>query len=205
MRAAAAALLLLLGPASAPALAHGAAHREPAAAQSRLPTMGPARDFALQDQDGATVTLRGLRGKVVVVSFLYTACPDICPMLTERLVEVQEAVRAQLGGRAGVVFLGITVDPERDTPEALRAYAEVHGAAAGEGWHFLTGPRPAVEAIARGYGVVVRRAGEGGEIEHTTLTSLVDPRGMLRVQYLGTRFATEEFASDIAGLAPRRR
>lgn len=200
-RGAMAALLAAAAAAPRPLHAHGGNRHEAAAGPSaRLPVLGPAADFALEDQDGRPVTLRGLRGRVVVVAFLYLGCAEICPLLTQRLMELRDAVRPRLGGR--VAFLCVTVDPGRDTREALRARAEALGLEEAADWHFLRGPLPATDAMARAYGVAVRRRPDG-EVDHTTLTSLVDPRGRLRVQYLGTRFATAEFAADIAGLAAR--
>ena len=82
-----------------------------------LPEIGPAPAFELTSQDNKPVTLAGLRGKVVAVSFLYTACPDICPLLTQKLVEVQDTLGEDFGHR--IVFVSITLDPERDTVEVL--------------------------------------------------------------------------------------
>src|SRR6059058_4446666 len=86
-----------------------------------LPELGPAPPFALTAQDGAPVTLADLRGKVVAVNFIYTACPDICPLLTQKLVEVQDALGDSFGDK--IQFVSVTLDPEHDTPEVLKDYA----------------------------------------------------------------------------------
>ncbi len=112
------------------------AQAEDAADQEPLPTLGAAPNFALISQDGAEVTLESLRGKVVAVSFIYTWCPDICPMLTNKMARVQDALGADFGTK--VAFVSITFDPERDTPEALKAYAEAFDVDFA-GWSFLTG------------------------------------------------------------------
>src|ERR671919_2364872 len=96
------------------ALAHEAAHGE----EQRLPTIGSAPDFALTSQDGVEVTLEDLRGKVIAVAFIYTWCPDVCPMLTDKMARVQDALGPAFG--TDVAFGSITVDPERDTPEVLK-------------------------------------------------------------------------------------
>jgi len=168
-----------------------------AAPEERLPEIGPAPDFALTSQDGARVALRDFRGKVVAVTFIYTSCPDICPILTEMLAGVQDELGADFGPR--VAFVSITVDPARDTPEVLKAYAQGVGVNPA-GWSFLTGEAAAVREVARRYGVVVLDA-PGGGIDHTLLTSLVDRRGVLRVQYLGSRFDPGEFRRDLLALA----
>ena len=189
-----AALILLLGMLawSPVALAHEAAHGE----EQRLPTIGAAPDFSLTSQDGAEVTLASLRGKVVAVAFIYTFCPDICPMLTDKMARVQDALGADFGSK--VAFLSITADPERDTPEVLKGYAEAFDANLA-GWSFLTGSPAAVREVARRYGVAVARAADGG-VDHTLLTTLIDRQGAMRVQYLGYRFDEEEFRHDLLSL-----
>ena len=78
-----------------------------------------ARDFALADPNGQTRTIRDFAGKVVVVFFGYTQCPDVCPTTLQELLEVRRMLGAD-GEKLQAVF--ITVDPERDTPELLKAY-----------------------------------------------------------------------------------
>jgi protein SCO1/2 len=175
-------------------LAHGPKHGTAEAQQ--LPTIGPAPDFALTAQDGGQVALHDLRGKVVAVAFIYTSCTDTCPLLTEKMVQVQDELGPDFGRT--IAFVSITVDPERDTPEVLKTYAKAFGADRG-GWYFLTGAPAAVREVARRYGVAVSERAD--DVDHTLLTSLVDRHGVLRVQYLGYRFDPEEFRRDLAGLA----
>ena len=78
-----------------------------------------ARDFALADQNGQTRTIKDFAGKVVVVFFGYTQCPDVCPTTLQELLDVRRLLGAE-GEKLQAVF--ITVDPERDTPELLKAY-----------------------------------------------------------------------------------
>jgi protein SCO1/2 len=178
----------LLG-AGAPAGAH------PAKAEARLSRIGPAPEFSLTLHDGAQVSLADLRGKVVVMTFLYATCADTCPLLTAKLVGIQR----QLGTDGSRVrFAAITVDPGNDTPEALRRYAESHGAKA-PAWLFLTGTEAEIGAVARRYGIYVKKR-PGGDVDHTFLTSVIDGAGVLRVQYLGTRFDPGELLSDLRSL-----
>ena len=162
----------------------------------RLPVIGPAPDFDLTSQDGKRVTLADLRGKVVAVTFIFTMCPDICPMLTSNMAQVQEALGDDFG--KSVAFVSITIDPENDTPAVLKEYAEAFGADLG-GWAFLDRRSVGAEAVTQGYGVFAEKA-VGGGIDHTLLTSIVDPRGVLRVQYIGYRFDLEEFRGDLLSL-----
>jgi protein SCO1 len=170
-----------------------------AGGDKRLPVIGPAPPFALTSQDGMPVTLADLRGKVVALAFIYTGCPDICPMLTQKMVDVQEALGAEFGAK--VVFISITLDPERDTPEVLKDYAQFWGAKP-EGWSFLTGSPEAVRDVTRRYGVFFAKK-EDGSVDHTQLTTLIDADGQMRVQYLGARFDPEEFRHDLMSLVDK--
>jgi protein SCO1/2 len=173
--------------------AHEAAHQE----EERLPTIGPAPGFALTSQDGTEVTLASLRGKVVAVAFIYTWCPDICPMLTDKMARVQDELGKDFGSK--IAFVSITIDPERDTPAVLKEYASSFKADVA-GWSFLTGAPAVVLDVAHRYGVAVAKAAGGG-IDHTLLTTLIDRQGNMRVQYLGYRFEPEEFRRDLESLA----
>ena len=191
------AVALVAGSAASPA--HDPSQHETATdppSEMRLPVIGPAPDFDLTSQDGKRVTLADLRGKVVAVTFIFTTCPDICPMLTSNMAQVQEALGDDFG--KSVAFVSITVDPENDTPGVLKEYAEAFGADLG-GWAFLTGDPSALKQVAQGYGVFAEKA-VGGGVDHTLLTSIVDPRGVLRVQYIGYRFDLEEFRGDLLSL-----
>ena len=181
-------LAVLVSPATS--LAHATSHEQ------RLPSIGPAPGFKLTSQDGAAVALRDFRGRVVAVAFIYTSCPDVCPLLTEKMAQVQEELGPDFGPR--VAFVSITVDPENDTPAALKAYAESHGADLA-GWSFLTGAPPMISEVAQRYGVAVSHSADG-QVEHTLLTTLVDKHGTMRVQYLGFRFDPEEFRQDLMEL-----
>jgi protein SCO1 len=183
-------LALLTGPTLV--VAHEAADQE----EQRLPTIGAAPDFTLTSQDGAAVTLGDFRGKVVAVTFIYTWCPDVCPMLTDKMARVQDALGPDFGTK--VAFVSITFDPKRDTPEALKEYAEAFDADVA-GWSFLTGEPAAVLELAQRYGVAVA-PGPNGQLDHSLLTTLVDRQGTMRVQYLGYRFDEEEFRQDLLSL-----
>jgi protein SCO1/2 len=164
--------------------------------EQRLPTIGAAPDFALISQDGREVRLEDLRGKVVAVSFIYASCPDVCPLLTDKMARVQDALGSEFGSR--IAFVSITTDPERDTPEVLKGYAEAFDANLA-GWSFLTGDPAKVLDVAHRYGVAVAPAADG-QVDHTMLTTLVDRHGVMRVQYLGYRFDEEEFRHDLLDL-----
>jgi protein SCO1 len=109
---------------------HATAERE------ALPRLGPAPEVSLTTQDGKRLSLKDLRGKVVAVTFISTSCADTYPLLTAKLAGLQARLGTDFGAK--VFFVAITVDPERDTPQVLKRYAQAHGANLA-GWAFLTG------------------------------------------------------------------
>jgi protein SCO1/2 len=161
-----------------------------------LPTIAPAPVFTLTSQDGAQVALADLRGKVVAVTFIYTLCTNTCPVLTPMMSFVQDQLGADFGVK--IAFVSITVDPERDTPEVLKEYAQAFGANLA-GWFFLTGPSDVIQDVTRRYGVFALKS-SNGDVDHTFLTSIIDRRGILRIQYLGARFDPNEFRRDLLSL-----
>ena len=161
-----------------------------------LPKIAPAPGFALTSQEGVEFKLADLRGKVVAVTFIFTLCTDTCPVLTPMMSFVQDQLGADFGEK--IAFVSITVDPERDTPEVLKEYGQAFGANFA-GWSFLTGSPSTIRDVARRYGVFAAKA-ENGNVDHTFLTSIIDRRGILRVQYLGVRFDPEEFRRDLLSL-----
>lgn len=143
--------------------------------------LDPAPDFDLVDQHGRPLSLASLRGQTIVLDFIFTHCPGPCPILTGLQKDVRSALTPEQ--RTRTRFVSITLDPERDTPEVLRAYAEKRGVDDG-GWSFLTGPPETVNAVVRSYGVgVIRRAGQ--EPEHLVATFVIDGQGRIAHRILG--------------------
>lgn len=170
------------------------------AQQNDLPRIGPAPVFALVDQDSRRYETTSQRGKVSVVTFIFAGCSETCSLLTAKLVGIQRRLGPD---NAGISFAAVTVDPLNDTPERLKKYAQAHGANLSN-FAFLTGTNEQVEDVARKF-AVYRKAGPGGDIDHAFLTSLIDRQGVLRVQYLGTRFDPAEFETDLRSLLAERR
>jgi len=183
-------LLVVLGACATCASAHEAKGNE------RLPVVGSAPEFALSTQSGERLSLSDLRGKVLAVTFIYATCKDTCPILTAKMAALQQRLGTDFGQR--VRFVSVTVEPEVDTPAVLKAYAERFGADPA-GWSFLTGSVAEVNDVVRRYGSFAKRV-KPGEVDHLFLTSLIDRRGMLRVQYLGYRFDPEEMLRDLRSL-----
>jgi protein SCO1/2 len=185
-------ILLAAGLAAALALTTGQA----AGKGANLPRIGLAPAFMLTTQDGNPMSLDELRGKVVVVTFIFASCADSCPRLTAKMATLQSRLGADFGPL--VFFVSVTVDPERDTLEVLKRYAEVHGARLG-GWAFVTGTPAEIRDVAKRYGIAYKRM-PSGDVDHTFLTSVIDRSGALRVQYLGVRFDADELFRDIESL-----
>ena len=165
-------------------------------AKGRLTVVGSAPGFALVDQEGAKVALADLGGTVRAVTFIYATCKDTCPTLTAKMALIQKKLGADFGKR--VRFVSITVEPEVDTPVVLKAYGERFGADL-RGWSFLTGTGKEIEDVVRRYGAFAKRV-KPGDVDHLFLTSLIDRKGMLRVQYLGYRFDPDEMLRDVRAL-----
>jgi protein SCO1/2 len=149
---------------------------------SRLAVIRKAPDFALTDQDGRTVRSADLHGKVVVVSFVFTTCNGTCPATTHRMSALAQALKEQgLFKGDAVRLLSITLDPARDTPEALRRYMRLYDAEAAH-WGFLTGPRDKVEKVIAAWGMWARPAA-GGQLDHPSRIFLIDTHWRVREIY----------------------
>jgi protein SCO1/2 len=152
-----------------------------------------ARDFALPDADGRMRTLKDFAGKAVVVFFGYTQCPDVCPTTLAEIAEAKKLLGAD-GTKVQGVF--ITVDPERDQPELLKAYV----ANFGPDMVALRGSPEQVAAVAKDFKVFYRRV-EGRApgtyfMEHTAASYVFDANGKLR---LYTRYGSgaQALADDL--------
>jgi protein SCO1/2 len=163
------------------------------------PAEEPAPPFELVDQDGAPRSLASLRGKTVLLDFVYANCPGPCPILTGTHVRVQKLLPEALRGK--VWFVSVTLDPERDGPEALRAYGKARGADFAS-WSFLSGPKPAVEDVIARYGVGKMPA-PGGEIQHVVVSFLIDPEGRIVKRYFGLEHHADDLVREIVELAAR--
>ena len=145
------------------------------------PERDPAPPFQLIDQDGDPVSLADLRGKAVLLDFIYTHCPGPCPILTGLHVGIQRKLDPAL--RSRVRFVSITLDPARDTPLELREYAKKHGVDLHD-WSFLTGPIADVNSVVKAYGVGTTRQ-DDGTIAHLVVTFLIDGDGRIAHRYIG--------------------
>jgi protein SCO1 len=169
--------VLLLAVSISGAAIGGATARGPRFLGPAIANPAVAPDFTLRDQKARVVRLSAERGKVVMITFLYTHCPDLCPLTAAHI----KAALDRLGSRRkGVVALAVTVDPRGDTKTAIRAYTRAHRLPSE--FHYLTGSRRALERIWRLYNVTPVRQG-GPDPDHTLYILLLDRKGKTRVLF----------------------
>ncbi|MEP6936798.1 MAG: SCO family protein [Chthoniobacterales bacterium] len=135
--------------------------------------------FRLTNQNREPFGSAELRGKIWIADFIYSTCPGPCPMISSRMSELQRPLE-----KSDVHLVSVSVDPEKDTPAVLRAYAEKLHAQPGR-WDFLTGPKSAIYELSQnGFKLGVSDgAGEQGIPVHSTRMVLVDRRGTIRGYY----------------------
>jgi protein SCO1/2 len=140
----------------------------------QLPVIRAVPAFSLTDQTGRTVTKDDLRGHIWIADFIFTRCAGPCPVMTARMLEMQKA----LVKTPEVKLVSVTVDPEYDTPEILKAYAEANFADP-DRWKFLTGDKAVIEKLVT-EGFMQHLSEENGEPIHGTMFLIVDGNGMVR-------------------------
>jgi protein SCO1/2 len=159
-----------------------------------------APDFVLLDQDNRRFDTAQLRGKVVVLDFIFTTCTDVCPLFTANLATLQRKLNDRYGDR--LFFLSVTIDPEIDSAKVLKAYAQRYGADH-KNWAFLTGSEPQLKQVWSGFGVRVIRKGRG-LVQHTSLTTVIDPQGIRRFNFLGEKWQLKDLERDILALLEKK-
>lgn len=155
--------------------------------------------FRLTDQDGRSVSQASYAGKPMLLYFGYTSCPDVCPVDMARIVRIAASLREKTGVAVTPVF--VTIDPERDTPERMKAYVRAFGSEVVG----LTGTRAQIDNVSAEYHVYARRIpmdGDGYLMDHSTMLFLIGADGSYLDHY--GRKATEQDIVDraIASLKP---
>ncbi|MBI3080033.1 MAG: SCO family protein [candidate division NC10 bacterium] len=160
----------------------GLAGRLPGAGASpSLPTYGSVPDFSLTERSGRQVGGSELRGKVWIANFIYTHCPDTCPLQSAQMARLQ----GELAAEGDVRLVSITVDPERDTLEVLSRYADRFGAAP-DRWLFLTGEKGLRGLVRWSFEPAVALAHPGHTVQlvlHSSRFVLVDRLSRIRGYY----------------------
>lgn len=148
-----------------------------------------APDFRLQDSDGRVFQLSDFRKKVVVLNFIYTRCPDLCPLHAELIAKIQSMIDLT-PMKQQVQFVSITTDPSNDKASALRDYGKKHGLDSAN-WMFLTttpgDPEDATRRLAKAFGHEFTKTEDGYQM-HGIVTHVIDRDGIWRANFHGLQF-----------------
>ena len=152
----------------------------------------------LRDQDDRAFALSQLRGRTVLLSFVYTGCSSLCPLLTRQLVQAQRSLTP--GARARMRFLSVSVDPLSDTPAALKRFALAMGADL-SGWTFATGSHAEIERLTQRLQVFDPRRANPGPADHAGNVYLIDRHGRLMQRYAAATLNSARIARETEQLA----
>jgi protein SCO1/2 len=144
--------------------------------KSDLTEIGPAPKFELTNQDGKKITSEDYKGKVYVLEFFFSTCPTICPKMNENMLKLQQ----EFYGNPEFGIASITINPENDTPQVLKAHAQKLGVK-NYNWHLLTGNRDYIFDLAKDFKLYAGKNDEvAGGFEHSGMFALIDKDGNIR-------------------------
>jgi protein SCO1/2 len=162
------------------------------------PTAAP--DFTLTDGiSGRAITLSQQQGKVIALAFLYTHCPDVCPLTAERMRQAQQ--RLSDDERDRTLFVAVSVDPRQDTPQAVQAFASDHGLT--RGFAFLVGGAPQLQPVWQAYGIRIETDPATPAVGHSDAIYLLDRKGRARI-LVHSDITPEALAGDLKVLLAER-
>jgi protein SCO1 len=161
--------------------------------QPELPELFPVPDTQLVDESGKPVNLASMKGNVTVYNFIFTNCTGTCPIMTNNM----QAVTPKIEKDAPVRFVSISVDPARDTPPVLAAYAK--RVRNDPRWTFLTGDRQAiVDLSVKGFKLAAGDPMPGGEaLLHSSRFAVADKHGVIRGYYDATDGTVPEQVAEV--------
>jgi protein SCO1/2 len=162
------------------------------------PTAAP--DFTLTDGiSGKAMTLSSQQGSVIVLSFLYTQCPDVCPLTGERFRQAQQQLSDD--ERDHTLFVAISVDPAHDTPDAVQGFARDHGLA--KRFVFLVGGAAQLQPVWSAYGIRIETDPAATGVGHSDAIYLLDRKGRVRI-LTHSDITAEALAGDVKLLSAER-
>ncbi len=152
--------------------------------------------FELTDQNGERITLETFRGHPFVLTFIFTRCPipNFCPLMSKNFTELQNAIKNGSGSLAQTRLLSISFDPDFDTPQILKAYAD-HEQADRKIWAFATGEKSKIDNLTRAFSVYVQA--EAGTISHGLATALIGEDGRIARIWRGNGWSPSEVIREI--------
>jgi len=171
-----------------------------------VPTAGdPVPDFKLVNQDGKTIHLGQFKGRVVLLTFIYTRCPlaDFCPRMNKNFAQIDQALAADKKLYGETHLLSISFDPKFDTPVILKSYGGIYtgGAAATFAhWDFAAPPESDLPALEQFFDVGVT-PGEAGTLTHSLSTAVIGKDGKVRAWYPTNEWTPEEVLAAMKSAA----
>ncbi|MBO8164017.1 MAG: SCO family protein [Brevibacillus sp.] len=169
-------------------------------AKEPIPVLKQLDNFTLQNMNGDTFSFNDTAGKVKLVSFIFTHCPDVCPATTYLMADLQKDLKQEELFGEKVVFVTVAFDHERDTPEALQQYAGKYGADT-SGWYFVRGGEKEIRQVADMFGVYIQK-NKQGLYDHSMYTFLIDGENRLRKLHgMAADMDLEQLLADIKQLA----
>jgi protein SCO1/2 len=159
-------------------------------------------DFKLRNQDGRAIHLDQFRGKMLLLTFIYTRCPlpNFCPLVTHNFAVIDRKLAATPALYAKTHLLCVSFDPDHDTPPRLRAYGATYIGSDGKGafahWEFAVPSKPELLEMAKYFDVGITH-GDDDSITHTLSTTLIDTRGKVAQFYPGNEWTPEQVVADV--------
>jgi protein SCO1/2 len=156
----------------------------------------PVPDFHLTNELGQPISLTGLRGKAVAITFFFTRCPypNFCPRMNNNFAEAQKKIERQQNGPTNWMLLSVSFDPANDTPETLHQYAKVEQYDPNH-WHFLTGSDAEITQLAEAFDEKYWH--ESGTISHNLRTAVIDAQGRLQKLFDGNQWTVDDLTNQI--------
>ena len=154
-------------------------------------------EVSLVNHDGQPFEISDYRGRFVLLQFIYTRCPlpDFCPWMVRRFIEIREMTDAE--GAPPLIYVSVTLDPDYDTPDVLKRYAEEKVDSL-DGWWFATGAPDEINRLASALGVTYTESGE--EIVHSLGTALIDTSGTFAGMWRGNAWQSRDVLDRIRHL-----
>jgi len=175
-----------------------AAQEQALSANPTLSVIARAPDFTLRDPAGQPVSLSGYRGRVVLLAFVFTTCPGVCPVISQQMAALQARLKQEQLFGSKAAMLSVTVDPKTDTAEVLAKYAGTFGADPA-GWRFLRESPPKLDPILRAYDEWTKLLPKG-ELDHPARVYLIDAGGNIREIYSLAFFNDKQALLDMKKL-----
>lgn len=157
-------------------------------------------DVKLVNQDGEPISTGKLKGRALVVTFIYTRCPlpDQCPLMSMNFAQLNAELDKDSDARKKTHLLSVTLDPEYDKPEVLRSYGATYAGGKFDNWNFATGDAGEVKRLAQSFGLMYKA--ENGQIVHSLRTAIVTPDGKLYKIYRGNEWKPADLLQDLRAL-----